>query len=401
MKRILFVDDEAAILAGIRTMLHKRRNEWQMDFVESGADAIAAMEKQAYDLICSDMRMPQMDGAQLLTIVSERWPQTVRIVLSGYSQMEQTMRLVPIAHQYLSKPCATEQFGNVVERCLHVQEMLSRPSLRAVVGRVKKLPSVPKTYEKLRAALAQPNVSVADIAKIVSADVAISAKVLQVVNSAFFRLAKRMAKIDQAVGYLGFSTIRNLVLSVEVFSQWNKAGAAKCGFDADQMQSQALLTAAVARGLATGTSLADDALVAGLLCDIGYLILVAECPDDVRKARKLAADKGIPLYQAERETIGASHAEVGAYLLALWGFPYSLIEAVAHHHAPEVVAHSEFDLLSLLSIATALTSQDGEVAKIDDATSEQYLQTVHAPFTWAKAQECMQAIKSAGEPAGV
>ncbi len=405
MKRILFVDDEAAILGGIRTMLHKRRSEWQMDFVESGAAAIAAMEKEPYDLICSDMRMPQMDGAQLLTVVSERWPQTVRIVLSGYSQMEQTMRLVPIAHQYLSKPCATEQFGNTIERCMRVHDLLKKPALRGVVGRVKKLPSLPKTYEKLRVALTQPNVSITDIAKIVSADVAVSAKVLQVVNSAFFRLAKRITKIDQAVGYLGFSTVRNLVLSVEVFSQWKKGGAAAAGFDAESMQAQALLTAGVARALAAGTSLADDALVAGLLCDIGYLVLVAECQADVVRARKLSAEKKIPLYEAERSVIGSTHAEVGAYLLALWGFPYSIVEAVAHHHEPSTVSHSDFDLLSLLSIATMLTCEDPSLKATDTDTvtvtlSDEYLQTVHAPFTWAKAQECVQAIKAAGDAAG-
>lgn len=398
-KRILFVDDEVAVLDGIRTMLHRRHTEWQMDFVGSGKAAIAAMEKASYDLICSDMRMPEMDGAQLLTIVSERWPQTVRIVLSGYSQMDQTIRLVPVAHQYLGKPCSAEQFGNVIERCLNVHALLGLPEIRAVVGRVKKLPSLPKTYAKLRAALAQPNVSTSEIAKIVAADVAISAKVLQVVNSAFFRLPKRITKIDQAVAYLGFSTVRNLVLSAEIFSQWDKASAAKAGIDLDCMQSRALLTAAVARALAAGTTLADDALLAGLLCDIGYLVLVCENSDGLCKARKLAAAERMPLCLSERKVIGASHAEIGAYLLALWGFPYSIVEAVAHHHEPTVVPHAQFDLLSLLAVAASLTDE-GESSAAPNFGAE-YLQSVGAPFTWDKAQECLAAIKAAGDAAGV
>jgi HD-like signal output (HDOD) protein len=359
------------------------------------------MEKQSYDLICSDMRMPQMDGAQLLTVANERWPQTVRIVLSGYAQMEQTIRLVPVAHQYLSKPCQPDQFGNVLERCLKVQEFLQRPSLRALVGKVKKLPSLPKTYQRLRDALAKPNVATAEIAKIVSADVAISAKVLQVVNSAFFRLAKRITKIEQAVAYLGFSTVRNLVLSAEVFSQWNQAGGAKSGFDAERMQSEALMTAAIARALAKGTSLGDDALVAGLMADIGYLVLCAESPQELARARKMAADENKPLYVAERAVLGASHAEVGAYLLALWGFPYSIVEAVAHHHEPNVVPHSEFDLLSLLAIATALAGRQGADSSTDTfKVDAQFLQSVKAPFTVADAQACVDEIKQAGETAG-
>src|SRR5205085_1759132 len=119
------------------------------------------------------------------------------------------------------------------------------------------------------------------------------------------------------------------------------------GFDPEQMQTQALLTGTVARALAKGTSLADDALIAGLLSDIGYLVLVAECPDQIQAARKMANEEKTPLHAAEKKILGASHAEVGAYLLALWGFPYSLVEAVAHHHDPLTVPHSELDLLGV------------------------------------------------------
>jgi len=141
--------------------------------------------------------------------------------------------------------------------------------------------------------------------------------------------------------------------------------------------------------------------VSGLLCDIGYLVLVAECPNELSKARQLSAEKGIPQYEAERVIIGASHAEIGAYLLALWGFPYSIIEAVAHHHEPHSVAHSEFDLLSLLAIAVALTGGEAEINTGNgEPMGEHYLKAVNAPFTWEKAQEIFQEIKSAGDASG-
>jgi len=396
MKHLLFVDDEVSVLEGIRAMLRRRRSEWEMDFVESGAAALEALEKHSYDLICSDLRMPTMDGAQLLAIASERWPQTVRIVLSGYSQEAHTIRLVPIAHQYLSKPCAAEQFDSVLSRCLDVQELLARPALRALVGRVKKLPSVPKVYSMLREAMAQPNVATSEIAKIIGADTAIVAKLLQVVNSSFFRLARRIFKVEQAVAYLGLATVRNLVLSVEVFSQWTSA-AARSGCNLEHLQSQSLLVAAVARALAEGTAMADDALVAGLVHDIGYLVLAAECPEELRRARKLSSDEETPLFLAERAIIGASHAEVGAYLLALWGFPYPVVEAVAHHHEPNVVAPAEFDLVGLLAVATALAGEPGTDGVTIDAA---HLQSIHAPFTLSHAQECVRVIKSADNAAG-
>lgn len=353
MKRILFVDDEPAVLDGLRTMLRKNRAEWEMDFVESGAAAITAMERHPYDLLCSDMRMPKMDGAELLTIVSERWPQTVRIVLSGYSELAQTIRLVPIAHQYLSKPCDPKQIQTVIARCLSVHELLNAPQLRALVGSMRSLPTMPKTYQRLRQAMTDPDVSAAEISKIIGSDAAVAAKVLQVVNSAFFRLARRITRIDQAVSYLGFFALRNLVLSTEVFGQYPtdvRIGA----INADQIQERALKTMGVLRALTRGLPLSDDAIVVGLLHDIGYLIFMQTCPDKLKDAYSVAANRKIPMPDAEKEVIGASHAAVGAYLLALWGLPYTIVDAVAHHHAYEHATQGEFDLLNSLILAESL-----------------------------------------------
>ena len=101
------------------------------------------MQTHPCDVIVTDMRMPAMDGAKLLEIVSGQWPEAIRIVLSGYAELEQTVRLVPFAHQYLSKPCQPQQLENVIERCLLLHELLNQPHLRAIVGRIRKLPSLP------------------------------------------------------------------------------------------------------------------------------------------------------------------------------------------------------------------------------------------------------------------
>jgi putative nucleotidyltransferase with HDIG domain len=400
MKRILFVDDEPAVLDGLRAMLRKRRAEWQMEFVPSGIAALHALESQRFDLVCSDIRMPEIDGAQLLTAISERWPETVRIALSGHLELVQTMRLVPIAHQYLSKPCSAELLQNTLERCLRVQELLTQPALRALVGRVRKLPALPRTYAKLRQAMGRPNVSASEVAQIVSSDMVVAAKVLQVVNSAFFRLARRISRIEQAVTYLGFAAVGNLVMSTEVFSQWNKTSPIP-GLDLETMQAKALIAAATARTLAAGTQFVDDAMVAGLLHDIGYMILIEECPNELRHAQREADEQRIPLYQAERRIIGTSHAEIGAYLLALWGLPYSIVEAVAHHHEPSSVSHTEFDILGALVVAAYLTheqdpihGQRGTGPQLDAG----YLQTIHAPFSWERARECVQLLKTTGGP---
>ena len=188
MKRILFVDDEPNVLDGLRTRLHRLHKKWDMTFVQSGPIAIETMQQQPCDVIVTDMRMPGMNGAELLAIVSRRWPETIRIVLSGYAELQQAIRLVPFAHQYLSKPCQPLQLENLIDRCLLLHGLLSEPGLRSVVGRLRALPTPPRIYTALQSIVNDDNVTLADVAKLVAADAALAARVLQIVNSAFFRL---------------------------------------------------------------------------------------------------------------------------------------------------------------------------------------------------------------------
>lgn len=388
MKRVLFVDDEAPVLEGLRTRLHRLHTKWHMDFVGSGALALERMQAGPYDVIVTDMRMPVMDGAKLLGSVNERWPETIRIVLSGYGELEQAVRLVPFAHQYLSKPCQPQQLENVIDRCLMLHELLSRPGLRSLVGRVRCLPTLPKIYSTLQRVVKDEKASVAEVAKIVSADSALAARVLQIVNSAFFRLARRISNIEQAVSYLGFQAIRNLAMSVEIFSRWS--GGACSGLDVEALQKHVHAVAAAASALTARMAIADDALLAGLLHDIGYWVLAQECPSDLSQAVTLAGNEAIPLHEAESRVLGASHAEIGAYLLGLWGLPHSVVEAVAHHHHPQRVVHTDFDVLSALVIAHSLVQADESSlfrtpTPTDVTIDSSYLLAAGAPFDWAEA----------------
>ncbi len=390
MKRVLFVDDERPVLDGLRSRLHRQASKWEMAFVDSGALAIERMRERPYDVIVTDMRMPAMDGAELLQTVSTGWPDTIRIVLSGYADLGQTIRLVPIAHQYLSKPCQPQQLENVIDRCVLLHELLNQPKLRAIVGRIRKLPSLPKVYAALQGIVKDENMTLADVAKLVQSDAALAARVLQLVNSAFFRLARRISNIEQAVSYLGFAAIRNLALSVEVFSSWT--GSTCAGLNLDKLQMHAHATAVASNALTVKTPIADDTMLAGLLHDIGYWILAQECPDELGKAVNLAASARIALHTAETEIIGASHAEIGAYLLGIWGLPNPVVEAVAHHHHPERVSNSDFDVLAALVIGHSLAPQDdacafGDGMPPDPKVDASYLLSVKAPFDWDEATQ--------------
>lgn len=145
MKRVIFVDDDASLLDGLRGRLHGLRSRWQMVFVEGGARAITEMEQCAADVIVSDIRMPGMDGVELLETVRERWPDAIRIILSGYGEEQQSARLLSVVHQCLNKPCEAQQIEQVVGRCMELRDVLREPRLRAVVGRIAHLPAMPRT----------------------------------------------------------------------------------------------------------------------------------------------------------------------------------------------------------------------------------------------------------------
>ncbi|MBV8397692.1 MAG: HDOD domain-containing protein [Acetobacteraceae bacterium] len=400
MKRILFVDDELPILEGLRARLHKLHTKWSMMFVDSGAAAVERMQESPYDVIVSDMRMPGMDGARLLEIVSGRWPQTIRVVLSGYAELQQTIRLVPFAHQYLSKPCQPQQLENVIDRCLLLHDLLNQPGLRSLVGRIRALPTLPRIYTALQGIVKDDNVTLADVAKLVAADSALAARVLQIVNSSFFRLARRISNIEQAVSYLGFQSIRNLAMSVEIFSRW--AGRKSAAPDLEKLQQHVHAVAAAANCIATKTPISDDTLLAGLLHDIGYWVLAQECPEELTRAMQLAGAEAIPMHVAETRIIGASHAEIGAYLLGIWGLPYPVVEAVAHHHQPERVTQTEFDVLAALVIGHSLAATDdasvfGAGVPPDPKVDARYVRAVKAPIDWEEATRRVAATTEAEE----
>ncbi len=353
MRRVLFVDDEPRILEGLRRMLRPQRAEWDMAFAPGGAAALALMEATPFDVIVSDMRMPGIDGAALLTRVRDLYPEVVRIVLSGHTEMATALQVVPVAHQFLAKPCDAEMLRVGIERACHLKGLLHDEAIRRTVGAVGDIPSIPRIYEALTNALMDADVSLAKIAKIVEQDVGICAKILQLVNSAFFGISHSMTNIQNAVSYLGINTLRSLVLSVEIFRTFTPQRKIE-GFSLEAMHRHAQLTAQIARRLPMPKHLIDIAMVAGMLHDVGKLILAWKLPDRFEKALMEASASQIPLYQAEERLEGFGHAEIGAYLLGLWGLPYTVVEAVALHHRPNRVPHQGFDAISAVYAANLL-----------------------------------------------
>ncbi len=396
MKRLLFVDDEPKVLQGLKAALFARRKDWEMHFAGSGAEAIELLRKSHFDVLVTDLRMPGVDGATLVAKAQSDSPDTIRVVLSGYADQDQSHRLVSLAHRYLSKPCESKLLEECIDRCLATHSLIQSAELRVRLGALGALPPMPSTFAALQRALADPNVDSIRVAAIIQKDPSISAKVLQVCNSAFFRLPRRVASIPQAVSYLGLSTVRSMVLMAELFKPDKRLSA---GVDLEQLQRHALNIAAIARIIAADHPWAEDAFLAGLLHDVGFLLLARQDRDGMRRALE-AASAGMPLAQAEQQHIGISHGVAGAYLLGLWGLPYEIVETVAHHEILAQVAPGRFDVLSAVGIAHALLAvirpQDMPPHEIHvPALGDEYLRALAIPHSWESLVERAKALLGA------
>ncbi|HTW38503.1 MAG TPA: response regulator [Steroidobacteraceae bacterium] len=385
MKRILFVDDDAQLLEALRLRLRPRSRNWHASFAATADEAVGILERQAQDVVVSGL-----NGAQLLQSVGERWPQAVRIALASTDDPHRGMQLLPFAHQYVARTCPPQQLEQIIERCLKLQEVLAEPGLRTLIGRIRQLPAQPRIFARLQVVMANENVAPRDIGRIITADAVITAKVLQIANSAFFRRARRITNIEQAVMYLGFPGVRNLVMCAEVFARW-PGKLSHAALDLDLLQLHVQQVASVAAVLTVGTRWSDDSVLAALLHDIGYWVLIQECPRELEQAVELAITQGIPMHIAETRLMGASHAELGAYLLGLWGLPYSVIEAVAHHHDPARPQAAQFDVLAALAVSIALSGTDDTDAfrsgpPRSGVVGPDFLLGLEAPFGWGEAE---------------
>jgi HD-like signal output (HDOD) protein/CheY-like chemotaxis protein len=355
-KRLLFVDDEPRVLDGIRRMLHSTRNEWDISFAGSGQEALDAAAAEPFDVIVSDMRMPGMDGSALLNEVRKRYPQTARIALSGQTKKEDILRAVGPVHQFLSKPCDAETLTATISQALALRDLLGDDRLRALLSQMNSLPVLPSLYDELLEELESPDASVKAVERIVSQDIGMSAKVLQLVNSAFFGVRQHVSSPSQAVALLGLDTVKALVLSINVFSEFQGMRAQGLSLDALWRHSVnvAGFAKTIARAEKAGSKTADHAFVAGLLHDVGKLVFATKLPAEYAETLALAAKNGNTLYEAERERFGATHAELGAYLLGLWGFSDPIVEAIAFHHRPDKSPVREFTTLTAVHVANVL-----------------------------------------------
>lgn len=365
MTRVLFVDDDALVLAGLRRGLARERNRWELHFALGAEAALDNLEAQPFDVIVTDMRMPGCDGATLLARVQADYPDLCRVVLSGECGTVESSAVANTAQAFLTKPCEVDTIVDTIARLLEVRGTAPKCA-RALVGGISSLPSPPSVLQELSAELMNTNPDPARVTEIIEHDVAIAAKVLQLANSAFYGLPRRVTAIDSAVHYMGINTIKDLASTAAVFRSFDSDPRSHRVVASVEARSNQI--AEIAVRLAP-SSLRQAAHVAALLHDVGVLVLTRHVQHD-QGCPALDPDRAADL-GGELECFGATHAEVGAYLLSLWGIPDEICEAIRGHHGASIPPGDDLDLRHITHLAVALHAASlGADVRLDEAAMQ-------------------------------
>ncbi|MDR3673156.1 MAG: response regulator [Holophaga sp.] len=360
-KRILFVDDEPMILQGLQRMLRAMRNEWDMVFVEGGEKALAVMAESRFDVVVTDMRMPVINGAQLLTEVRKRYPRTVRLILSGHADNDLVAQCLGVAHQYISKPCDPEQLKTMIRNACLIGGDRVTDQVKEILGSIDRLPTMPAVYRELEQALADPDCNAQKLGDIIEQDMGMTAKILKIVNSAFFGLRRTISSAQESVTYLGLDTVKALVLVNSIFERAEPLPTRNLTL-AD-LWRHSLDTAAVAKAIALAQGAtraqAEEVFVAGILEDVGILVLATHFSAAYDRAIEILLAEGVQLTTVEQEEFAVTHAEVGAYLLGLWGIPAPVLKIVSLHHSPQLIQGPGFPPELAVHAADILVGEQG------------------------------------------
>ncbi|TPV93213.1 MAG: HDOD domain-containing protein [Myxococcales bacterium FL481] len=317
---ILLVDDEIDVLEGLENTLRPQRRQWRVHLAHGGPEAVECLSRHRYDVVVTDMRMPQIDGVAVLKHALTTQPHAIRIVLSGYATAAAVINAACLAHDVLAKPCDLAELRGVIDRMKALEHYLDDPVVRSSVAQFRTLLPASGLYSRVGVALDQPDATVKSIAAVVANEPQLACELLKLANSAWMSPAMPIESVDDAVSWLGLDTTRALALAEDLWTGEN-AAAQRDGLRAHTLEVASLAKQAFPE-LGSGRLTA-----AALLHDLGRALPLADTVD---------------------------HTKVGAALLALWGMPSALVEAVAFHHLPEASPQAQPNLATAIYVADQL-----------------------------------------------
>ena len=207
---VLFVDDETNLLSGLKRSTRKFKSSWDMHFAASGVEALEIIGTEPINTIVTDVRMPGMSGVELLERVTEQWPGIFKLALSGEADEESVSRLIGISHRFLSKPCDPEELFGLIQCAFGFgTDFMGRDTARTWTF-FDRLEATEGTFERLNAALAREEIDKKEIYSIILCDPSLSARFLQIANSAYFGRPLNSFDIETSLKTLGVDRVRTL-----------------------------------------------------------------------------------------------------------------------------------------------------------------------------------------------
>lgn len=356
--RILFVDDDRYVLDGLRRMLYNHRKKWKMEFVTSASEAFSVMESSRYDMVISDLKMPDIDGVTFLEKVRELYPSTIRFMLSGYADQPLRSRAARCVHQMIPKPCDADTLAGLITRAIELHGRLKFSPSGKVISELRSLPVMPKIYQQVINLLHLPDCSLREIGKLIACDIGMSSKILHVANSGFYGSNHEIVDPIRAVVYLGLKTVEALILTAGIFSKLPEKLIRK--FNIGGLQEHCGRVGMLARAMCEERMMGEEELeiatMAGILHDTGKMILIASCPDAYEQAILDSRREQRDLYEYEKN-LHVTHTDLGGCLLELWGLPNAIIETAAYHHDPTLSIGPEFNINTAVYAANILDHQ--------------------------------------------
>ena len=389
--RILCIDDDKDVLEAYTNALASHAGEWEVERFTNPDEALIAIENSSADVVVASYKLSEHDGIDFLKQAARLKPDSQRFIAAAEEDKDKVEAGLGSIYQYLPKPCSPDRLITEIQRCLAIDTWLGNDKIKQLVAKMGEFPSLPPMYLKVVNALNSRNASTDQIGHAISGDIAISAKLLQVVNSSYYGFEEKISDITQAVGILGIEAVKNLVLAIQVFGKLGRSPDQKAL--TDQLWHHSMSVAVAAKRIAryeTGKDkLAEEAYTAGLLHDLGKLVMINAAPEDFDKARALAKKQSLPAWQAEKATFGCNHAETGAYVLARWGMPAAVVEAVALHHEPYNTSGTSFSSLSAVHVANALVweRKPGDQPSPDAKPDEDFLAEIGRAASWETWQD--------------
>jgi putative nucleotidyltransferase with HDIG domain len=395
-KNILLVDEDTLVLKALKRSLRRFKDQCNVFYAQSAKEALAQLDQDAIDVLITEVRLVDSDSELFLRSFLKLHPSAARIVLTGYTSSDAIFKFAGLAHQLLAKPWSDERLIETIQRADLISRMLSDDRLKRTLNLIESFPSIPSVYVELTEKLRNGEASMEEIGAIIIRDPSLTIKLLQIVNSPFYGLPMPVTDPQKAVNLLGLDIVKGFVLSSGIFKQYENSSGVCLQIDA--LWQHSLKSANIVRQIAKRERLEKDieeaSFIASLLHDVGKIIIASNFPNEHKEICDRTESDGMPGWHAEQMVLGVSHAEIGAYLLGLWGLPLTIIKAVQEHHRPNADEHTQIDQTVLVYVANAiekacLTPSGDPIADLN----AEFVARLHLGKSIAEWQQQMRAME--------